>query len=48
VSSTYETEAVMNPRSAEERHRLLSRTWGEPPGFIGWFRNVNHKEIGKR
>ena len=27
---------------------VRSSTWREPPGFIGWFRVVNHKQIGKR
>jgi cytochrome c oxidase subunit I+III len=41
-------EAVVSAPSAVDRHALLSTTWGEPPGFIGWFRNINHKHIGKR
>src|SRR5947209_6434536 len=34
--------------AAAERHAKLERAWGEPPGFFGWFRVVNHKQIGKR
>jgi cytochrome c oxidase subunit I+III len=31
-----------------DRHARLGRTWGEPPGVLGWFRVTNHKIIGKR
>jgi cytochrome c oxidase subunit 1 len=26
----------------------LDRTWGRPPGIIGWLSTVDHKEIGRR
>ncbi len=26
----------------------LERTWGRPPGIIGWLATVDHKEIGRR
>jgi cytochrome c oxidase subunit I+III len=26
----------------------LERTWRAPAGFFGWFKNLDHKEIGKR
>jgi cytochrome c oxidase subunit I+III len=26
----------------------LDRTWGPPPGFVGWLGQVNHRAIGKR
>ena len=26
----------------------LERTWGRPPGFIGWLATVDHKDIGRR
>ncbi len=28
--------------------RLLERTWRPPSGLLGWFMQINHKEIGKR
>lgn len=43
------SESVVTTTPADlERHARLDRTWREPPGFIGWFRVVNHKQIGKR
>jgi cytochrome c oxidase subunit I+III len=33
--------------AAAERARL-DRTWGAPPGFVGWLSQVNHRAIGKR
>jgi cytochrome c oxidase subunit I+III len=27
---------------------VLARTWGRPPGFIGWLAQVNHKAVGTR
>ncbi|MEX2571798.1 MAG: cytochrome c oxidase subunit I [Gemmatimonadota bacterium] len=35
---------------AAERAELaeLDRTWGSPPGFVGWLSQVNHRAIGKR
>ena len=36
------------PASDLARHEQLSRTWGERPGFLGWFSATNHKIIGKR
>jgi cytochrome c oxidase subunit I+III len=27
---------------------VLDRTWRPPPGLIGWFTHVNHRQIGKR
>jgi len=27
---------------------LLDRTWGRPPGFVGWICQVNHKAVGLR
>ena len=26
----------------------LERTWGRPPGFVGWLATVDHKDIGRR
>ena len=26
----------------------LDRTWASPPGFVGWFSHVNHRNIGRR
>src|SRR5215212_2347247 len=26
----------------------LERSWGRPPGFLGWLATVDHKEIGRR
>jgi cytochrome c oxidase subunit I+III len=26
----------------------LARTWGRPPGFVGWLAQVNHKAVGTR
>jgi len=26
----------------------LERSWGRPPGFVGWLATVDHKEIGRR
>jgi cytochrome c oxidase subunit I+III len=31
-----------------DRRDLLERTWGDPPGFWGWFKHVNHRSIGRR
>ncbi len=31
-----------------DRAARLRRTWGEPGGFIGWFKSVDHKSIAKR
>ena len=36
------------PASEAARHERLASAWGEPPGFVGWFRVTNHKIIGKR
>jgi len=30
------------------RHERLERTWGDPPGILGWLMTVNHKRVGKR
>jgi len=30
------------------RRARLERTWGDPPGILGWFSTVNHKRIGIR
>src|SRR3954453_22450209 len=38
---------VVPPPSAMRHARLLS-TWGEPPGFFGWFKKVHHTSIGTR
>ena len=32
----------------EEATATLDRTWLSPPGFIGWFTHVNHRQIGYR
>jgi cytochrome c oxidase subunit 1 len=32
----------------DELHAALSKTWGRPPGFIGWLTTTNHKDIGLR
>ncbi|MCU1287089.1 MAG: ctaD [Acidobacteriales bacterium] len=29
-------------------HQRLDKTWSDPSGFIGWFKQVNHRSIGKR
>ena len=29
-------------------HEALDRTWGPPPGFLGWLSLVNHRAIGRR
>jgi cytochrome c oxidase subunit 1 len=31
-----------------ELDRLLSETWGDRPGFLGWLTTVDHKRVGKR
>ena len=31
-----------------ELDRVLSETWGDKPGLIGWLRTVDHKRVGKR
>jgi len=28
--------------------RRLAKTWGRPPGLVGWLASVDHKEIGRR
>jgi len=45
--ATVEQPVARSPRDLD-RKALLEQTWGEPPGFWGWFQNVNHKDIGKR
>src|SRR3954462_13105107 len=40
-------EGVSPPQSLD-RHARLDRTWGDPPGILGWFMTVNHKRVGKR
>ena len=42
--------AISEPIIAAPAHRdqQLSRTWGQPPGFWGWFKNVHHTAIGIR
>ena len=43
------TAEIVSARASDlERHARLSEAWGEPPGFLGWFRVTNHKIIGKR
>jgi len=34
--------------SQRESHERLARTWKQPGGFFGWFRNVHHTAIGIR
>lgn len=36
----------MNKMSEDQKN--LSRVWGGPPGFLGWFQLVNHKNMGIR
>jgi cytochrome c oxidase subunit I+III len=36
------------PEQHAELHAELDRAWGSPKGFFGWFRAVNHKQIGRR
>jgi cytochrome c oxidase subunit I+III len=37
------------PRDADARlHDELARTWYVPGGFVGWFRVVDHRTIGRR
>jgi len=31
-----------------ELDRVLSETWGDKPGLIGWLTTVDHKRVGKR
>ena len=31
-----------------ELDRILSETWGDKPGLIGWLTTVDHKRVGKR
>jgi len=31
-----------------ELQAKLSKTWGNPPGIIGWLSSVDHKDIGRR
>jgi len=47
------TSAAISPTEAvrEEDVRAageLERTWGDPPGLMGWLRSTDHKSIGKR
>ena len=32
----------------EQRHKQLNDIWHDPPGFWGWFYQVNHRAIGRR
>ena len=43
-----EAAASITPASLEDERRRLAATWAEPRGFIGWFRQVDHKSIGRR
>jgi cytochrome c oxidase subunit I+III len=36
------------PELANEDVAALHRTWGRPPGFVGWLSQVNHRAIGER
>lgn len=38
----------MNGNSSESLERELQRIWANPPGFLGFLTNVNHKAIGVR
>ncbi len=35
-------------RAARTLRTALERTWGRPPGFVGWASQVNHKAVGTR
>jgi len=43
IESPVETTA-----EAKQRERQLGDVWRDPPGFWGWFYQVNHRAIGKR
>jgi cytochrome c oxidase subunit 1 len=34
--------------TGENLEARLTRTWGRPPGILGWLATVDHKEIGRR
>ena len=42
--------AISEPIIAAPAHsdEQLSRAWGQPPGLLGWFKNVHHTAIGIR
>jgi cytochrome c oxidase subunit 1 len=40
-------EPLKPPDEHRERQRL-DRAWAEPRGFLGWFRVVDHKALGRR
>lgn len=33
---------------SRETHERLTEAWGQPPGFFGWLRGVNHRTVGVR
>ncbi|RZL35467.1 MAG: cytochrome c oxidase subunit I [Rubrivivax sp.] len=35
------------PPTADDAHRLAD-TWRDPPGFLGWFCIINHKNVSRR
>ena len=42
---------IVEPRVEEkpdDRAQRLRDTWRDPPGFWGWFYQVNHRAIGRR
>jgi cytochrome c oxidase subunit I len=34
--------------SGEALHHRLLKTWGRPPGLVGWLSTTDHKEVGRR
>ena len=41
-------EPMLDPPDEHRERQRLDRAWAEPDGFIGWFRAVDHKVIGRR
>ena len=41
-------EPAVTPDARAGDPELLERTWGSPPGLLGWLMEVNHRRIGRR
>ena len=47
-SSVISAEPQASAAETEARHHRLLNVWRDPPGFRGWFYQVNHRAIGRR
>jgi cytochrome c oxidase subunit I+III len=47
-SSAISAEPEVVVADEQSRHQQLLNIWRDPPGFRGWFYQVNHRAIGRR